>query len=92
MPTFFFSIPPTVFEIIGVLGFALYVMNYGLLTFHRITSHSRIYFALNLTAAFFVLISLTHSFNLASALIQSFWIVMSISAILLRSRRIDPLI
>lgn len=71
---------------IGVAGFALYVMNYALLTLHRITSHSRIYFVLNMIAATLVLIGLTHSFNLASALIQTFWIVISITAIVVRTR------
>jgi len=73
-----------VFDVIGVLGFAIYVTTYALLTFQKITSHSPRYFALNLTAATFVLVGLTQSFNLASAMIQMFWIVMSITAIAMR--------
>ncbi len=80
------TVPPAVFEAIGVVGFALYVLNYGLLTFHRVTSHSKAYFVLNLIAATMVLIGLTYSFNLASALIQMFWIVISITAIVMRLR------
>lgn len=87
MPTFFSTIPPSVFETIGVIGFALYVINYAALTFHKITSHSNTYFVLNLLAATLVLVGLTHSFNLASALIQMFWIVISITAIVVRLRK-----
>ena len=79
-------LPPAVFEAIGVVGFGVYVMNYTLLTFHRVTSHSKRYFALNLIASSMVLIGLTYSFNLASALIQLFWIVISITAIAVRLR------
>ena len=80
------SIPPAWLEAIGVAGFALYVLNYGLLTIHRLTSQSKAYFVLNMFAASCVLIGLTHSFNLASALIQGFWIVISVVAILMRLR------
>ena len=83
---FISQVPIPVFDAIGVAGFGLYVINYGLLTFHKITSHSRSYFVLNLLAATLVLIGLTHSFNLASALIQLFWIAISLVAITLRLR------
>lgn len=86
MLTALLSLPPAVFELIGVAGFALYVLNYSLLTLHRITSHSKTYFVINMIAASFVLIGLTNSFNLASALIQGFWIVISITAIIVRLR------
>lgn len=82
----FFLVPPALLEAIGIAGFALYVLNYALLTLHRITSQSSTYFVLNMIAATFVLIGLTHSFNLASALIQGFWIVISITAIVVRMR------
>lgn len=78
------ALPPRLFEAIGVAGFALYVINYGLLTFQKITSASNTYFVLNLAAASLVLVGLTHSFNLASALIQLFWIAISLVAIVLR--------
>ena len=90
MSDFFSSLPPALFEGIGIAGFALYVLTYGLLTFKRITSESKIYFVLNMIAASCVLIGLTHSFNLASALIQLFWIVISCAAILIRLRPEKP--
>lgn len=80
------AIPPIIFEAIGIAGFALYVLTYALLTFHRMTSQSPAYFVLNMAAATCVLIGLTHSFNLASALIQTFWIIISIAAIVVRLR------
>lgn len=80
-------LPPAVFDTIGVIGFSMYVVNYCLLTLHKITSHSKIYFAINLCAASMVLFGLINSFNLASALIQGFWIIISIAAIVLRLRR-----
>lgn len=83
---FIFPIPPSALEAIGVLGFCLYVLNYSLLTLHRVTSHSTTYFIINLAAATMVLIGLSNSFNLASALIQMFWIVISITAIVIRLR------
>ena len=83
---FVIPIPPNVLETIGVLGFCLYVLNYTLLTLHRVTSHSTTYFIINLAAASMVLLGLSNSFNLASALIQMFWIVISITAIVIRLR------
>ena len=84
---FIARLPPSLVDVIGVIGFSLYVMNYCLLTFHRLTSHSKLYFMINLMAASMVLIGLTHSFNLASALIQLFWIVISTTAIIVRLRQ-----
>ncbi|MCW1951920.1 MAG: hypothetical protein KIH44_011215 [Octadecabacter sp.] len=80
------SLPPALFDAIGVCGFGLYVLNYTMLTFHRVTSHCKTYFAINLVAASMVLTGMTFSFNLASALIQMFWIGISITAIIMRFR------
>jgi hypothetical protein len=74
-------------ELVGVAGFFLYVANYGMLTLRFLSGHSVTYFALNLVAASFVLIGLTASFNLASALIQVFWVAMSLVGIALHMRR-----
>lgn len=74
-------------ELTGVLGFALYVVAYSLLTLRMLSTSSVAYFVLNLTAASCVLIGLTNSFNLASALIQSFWVAMSLIGITLHILR-----
>ena len=66
--------------------FCIYVLNYGLISFNRLNPACITYFALNLLASSLVLLSLVGAFNLASALIQLFWIVISIAAIALRLR------
>ena len=71
---------------LGILGFLTYVLNYTLLSLRILTSENLRYFALNILAAVLVLISLTEDFNLASALIQGFWILIGGLAILLRLR------
>lgn len=86
----FSTIPTEVFDAIGVVGFGLYVLNYTLLTWHKVTSDQIMYFAVNLAAATLVLIGLTGAFNLAAALIQVFWIVISIIAIRIRLRQVRP--
>ncbi|MEX0311170.1 MAG: hypothetical protein AB3N17_13110 [Tateyamaria sp.] len=74
-------------EVIGILGFVLYVLNYSLLTTRWLNSDSLIYFAINLVAAGCVLIGLMASFNLAAALIQVFWVLMSLLGIFVRLRK-----
>lgn len=82
-----FGFPPALFDSIGVMGFALYVLAYGLLTIRVLNGNSLTYFGLNLAAASCVLIGLTVSFNLASALIQLFWVAMSLIGITLHLLR-----
>lgn len=74
-------------EVIGIVGFVLYVMNYGLLTTRWLNSDCLLYFGINLVAAGCVLFGLMASFNLAAALIQVFWVVMSVLGIVIRLRR-----
>ena len=76
----------TVFDIIGVAGFALYVFNYAALTLKFLNPDNIAYFLLNAAAAGFVLLGLVGAFNLASALIQIFWIGISVVAIFIRLR------
>ena len=69
---------------IGVTGFLLYVMNYTALTLRWLSSDHITYFVISGLAASLVLIGLMQEFNLASALIQIFWIAISTVAILIR--------
>lgn len=78
---------PETFDAIGVAGFGLYVMNYSLLTLGRLRSEQVTYFVVNWIAASMVLIGLMASFNLASALIQIFFIGISTVGIIVRLRR-----
>lgn len=80
-------IPSVYYDTIGFLGFTLYVLNYTLLTTNKLRSEHVSYFAINCMAASLVLIGLPHSFNLASALIQVFWIAISSVGIMIRLRR-----
>lgn len=87
----FLIVNPNLFEMIGVAGFALYVINYSLLTLRYVDGNCLSYFVSNLLAASFVLVGLTVSFNLAAALIQLFWVAMSLFGIVLRLTRPAPL-
>lgn len=72
------------YRYIGVAGFLLYVTVYSCLSLRILSSESIRYFVCNTFAAGLVLISLSNEFNLASALIQIFWIVLGLIGITLR--------
>lgn len=63
---------------VGYMGVALYLGSYAALQAGIIRGSSYVYALLNLFAAGFVLASLAVSFNLSSALVQTFWIIISI--------------
>lgn len=65
------------FEFAGMAGFVLYVVGYLLLAMRRLTGDSTALYFINLLAASLVMLSLSNSFNLASVLIQTFWILIS---------------
>ncbi|WP_420328252.1 CBU_0592 family membrane protein [Mameliella sp.] len=79
--------PEGIFLAIGLCGFFLYVGVYAALSFRVVTGDCLSYFVGNTAAASLVLIGLSHEFNLASALIQAFWICIGIAAIVLRLLR-----
>ncbi len=81
---------PLLLETIGVFGFGIYVLAYTLLTLRILRGDSPRYFALNLLAASCVLIGLMASFNLASAMIQLFWVVMSLVGLALHVLKPRP--
>jgi CRP-like cAMP-binding protein len=70
-----------VFTWIGHLGVVFYVGSYAALQSGLIRGSSYAYAVLNLIAASLVLVSLTNAFNAASALIQVFWIAISLIGI-----------
>jgi len=67
-----------IYAVFGFVGVALYLGSYAALQFGYITGQGGAYALLNLFAASSVLISLVQAFNLSSAVIQAFWIVISI--------------
>ncbi len=68
----------TIYAVFGFVGVALYLGSYAALQLGYINGQGGAYAALNLFAATSVLISLVQAFNLSSAVIQAFWIVISI--------------
>lgn len=86
MESYFSALDPGVYDAIGIAGFGLYVLNYTLLTFRKIQTESIMYFVMNACAAGMVLVGLTNAFNLASAMIQIFWVGISIIGIVMRLR------
>lgn len=65
-------------DISGFTGVVLYLASYALLQNGRLRQDSATYSWLNLLAASLVLISLANEFNLASAVIQLSWILISL--------------
>ncbi len=72
---------------IGLIGFATYVAGFFCLSTGRLDSSRPLYFALVLFASTCVMISLFADFNMSAALIQGFYIVMSLGALLIRRPR-----
>lgn len=71
---------------LSVVGFLIYVGNYLLLTFRLLNSDSLGYFGGQALAAFCVLIGLAEAFNMASAMIQVFFLAISLCGVLIRVR------
>ena len=72
------------FDLLGVIGAALYIGNYSLLVMRRFSTDEPGYFVVNLLAASLLLLSLSQAFNLGAALIQFFFLVMSVVGIVSR--------
>lgn len=72
------GIPEDVYHWIGYGGVALYLGAYALLQTGVIRGNGYPYVILNFLAASFVLVGLTVAFNLSSAIIQIFWILISL--------------
>lgn len=73
-------------RLIGLFGVLLYIAGFLLLSAGKVDSSKPGYFTLVFLAACCVMISLCIDFNMSSALIQLFYIAMSLGAILLRIR------
>ncbi|WP_415912254.1 CBU_0592 family membrane protein [Neptuniibacter sp. QD37_11] len=77
---------------IGLIGTALYIISYTLLQLGKLDGNGRAYILYNLGGAICVSISLIHNFNLASLTIQLFWIAISIVGLIKmqREKKGDP--
>ena len=68
-------------QLSGMVGVAFYLVSYSLLQLGLIRGSGYPYVVMNLLAAVFVLLSLMQAFNFASAIVQVFWIVISLVGI-----------
>lgn len=80
----------TICRALGLIGFAIYVVGFFGLSIGRLDSKRPLYFCLVLVASSCVMASLWADFNLAAALIQGFYIAMSLGGILLRRKPSQP--
>jgi len=74
----------------GVFGFICYISAFGAVQLGKLDGNSTGYTLLNILAAGFVAVSLFAEFNLASALIQSSWIIFGVAGLILRARKSWP--
>lgn len=74
-------------QLVGVCGTLLYLVCYFLTQTGTLTAPGYLYSLLNMLAACLVGISLLYDFNLASALIQVSWIVISLFGVIFLTLR-----
>ncbi len=65
-------------DIIGIIGVAIVVVTYFLLQSEKIDSKSFLYSFLNAFGSLLIMYSLLYNWNLASFIIEIFWILISL--------------
>ncbi len=78
----------TVYDLIGLAGVGLIVIAYVLLQTERVKYSDVPYLLANGIGAGLVLLSLIDNFNLAAAVVEAFWLVVSVYG-LWRARRTE---
>lgn len=76
----------TAFDLIGLLGATLIVVAYAMLQLARWGADHYLYLACNLLGASLILVSLVDANNVPSAVIESFWALISLARIVQRLR------
>ena len=79
-------------DMIGLLGVGLIVVSYFLLQVERVTFDSPVYLSMNLVGASSILYSLFFEWNVAAALIEVFWISISLFGLvrsLVKKKRVE---
>ncbi len=71
------------FDVVGTIGVILIIIAYGAVQTRRMRSEQLSYSILNLVGAAMILVSLRYSFNLASFIIEIFWILISLWGIVM---------
>ena len=74
------------YDMVGILGVALIVATYLLAQLDRLDARSRTYAACNALGAAAVLVSLTVDFNLSAAIVEGFWLLISLVGLIRRPR------
>lgn len=69
------------FDAVGISGVAIILIVYYLLQIERMRSDDLIYSVANLVGALLIVVSLYYRFNLASFVIEVFWILISLIGI-----------
>ena len=70
-----------IYNITGIIGVSLIIITYFLLQAGKMKGDDLLYPLINLVGAIMVLISLYRFYNLASVIIEVFWIIISIYGI-----------
>jgi len=80
------------YDIVGSVGVALIIIAYAMVQAGKMATTRLIYSLMNLIGACLILWSLTYNFNLASVIIEGFWILISIWGIVnwIRARSAVP--
>jgi hypothetical protein len=78
-------------DFLGNLGVLLIVGLYFWMQIGRISGQSPVYSAFNAIGAALVLISLYFDFNLSAALVEAFWLLISLLGLVLGSRKVRAL-
>lgn len=71
------------YDIVGTIGVALIILAYAAVQARRMRSEQLSYSIINLMGAAMILVSLRYNFNLASVIIEIFWILISLWGIVL---------
>jgi len=78
------------FDIIGTIGVVLIILAYGAVQARRMRPEQLSYSVVNLVGAAMILLSLKYNFNLASVIIEIFWILISLWGIVIWFRHRKP--
>lgn len=65
-------------DVVGATGVGAIVITYFLLQSGRLAAHSLAYSGLNALGAALILVSLAREFNLAAAVVEAFWLLISL--------------
>ena len=71
----------TIFDVCGIIGVALIIVTYLLLTTNRMRPDGWRYPLLNGLGAVLIMISLVHDFNLSAFIVEAFWATISVVGI-----------